>query len=145
MLVCNSNIESDLGHKTKPQYLGPMVIVRRTRNGAYCLAELDGALSKLRYAAFRLVPYHACSHASIPVTRVLDHKDLITMVEEEVANMADNSDDEEGLTRDGQDFNPLGGVRRPCALGSEQNVGALSTSMPLNMIMPNPHPDMPLV
>jgi hypothetical protein len=68
------------------------------------------------------------------------------MVEEEAADTADDSDDEEeGLTGDGQDFNPPGGVRRPRVLGSEWNIGALSTSKPLNVIMPNPYPDMPLV
>ena len=56
-----------------------MVVLRRTRNGAYRLAELDGAVSKRRYAAFRLVPYFARSRTSIPVTRVLDRDDLTEM------------------------------------------------------------------
>jgi hypothetical protein len=32
-----------------------MVIVRQTTYGAYILAEMDGAVSKLRFAAFRVV------------------------------------------------------------------------------------------
>jgi hypothetical protein len=36
-----------------------MVIVRQTTHGAYILAEMDGAVSKLRFAAFRVIPYHA--------------------------------------------------------------------------------------
>jgi len=68
VLIHNSSIEMDLGRKSKPCYLGPMVIVCQTPNGSYCLAELDGAVSKLRFTAFRLVPYHACSQTSIPVT-----------------------------------------------------------------------------
>jgi hypothetical protein len=36
-----------------------MVIVRQTSHGAYIPAELDGAVSKLRFAAFRVIPYHA--------------------------------------------------------------------------------------
>jgi hypothetical protein len=36
-----------------------MVIVRQTTHGAYILTEMDGAVSKLRFAAFRVIPYHA--------------------------------------------------------------------------------------
>ena len=36
-----------------------MWVVRRTTGGAYILAELDGAESKTRYAAFRVIPYYA--------------------------------------------------------------------------------------
>ena len=77
MLVRNSSIETDLGRKSKPRYLGPMVVVRRTPNGSYCLAELDGAVSKLRFAAFRLIPYHARSRSLIPVTRLIEREDLV--------------------------------------------------------------------
>jgi transposase InsO family protein len=76
VLVRNSSIESDLGRKTKPRYFGPMVVIRRTPNGTYRLAELDGAVSKLRFAAFRIVPYHARSRTSVPVTRLIDREEL---------------------------------------------------------------------
>ena len=46
-----------------------MVVVKKTRNEAYRLAELDGALSRLRFAAFRLVPYHTRSRSIISVVR----------------------------------------------------------------------------
>ena len=59
VLVRNSQIELELNRKAKPRYLGPMVVVRRTRGGAYILAEPTGAISALRYAAFRVIPYHA--------------------------------------------------------------------------------------
>jgi hypothetical protein len=36
-----------------------MVIVRQTTHGAYILAEMDGAISKLRFAAFCVILYHA--------------------------------------------------------------------------------------
>jgi hypothetical protein len=35
-----------------------MVIVRQMTHGAYILAEMDGAVSKLRFATF-CIPYHA--------------------------------------------------------------------------------------
>jgi hypothetical protein len=68
VLVCNTSIETDLGHKSKPRYLGPMAVMRCTPNGVYHLAELNGAVSKLQFAAFRLIPYHTRSRSSIPVT-----------------------------------------------------------------------------
>jgi hypothetical protein len=42
-----------------------MVIVRQTTHGAYILAEMDGAISKLRFAAFRVIPYHARRRMSL--------------------------------------------------------------------------------
>jgi hypothetical protein len=94
VLVRNSGSESDLGRKTKPRYFGPMVVLRRTRNGAYRLAELDGAVSKLRYAAFRIVPYFARSRTSIPVTRIVDREDLTTVAQDAVHDDADAQIDE---------------------------------------------------
>jgi hypothetical protein len=59
VLVRNSRIEASLDRKTKPRWIGPMVIVRQMTHGAYILTEMDGAVSKLRFAAFRVIPYHA--------------------------------------------------------------------------------------
>jgi hypothetical protein len=77
VLVCNSSIETNLGRKSKPRYFGLMVVVRRTPNGAYQLAELDGAISRLRFAAFRLVPYHTHLCTSIPVTHLIERDQLV--------------------------------------------------------------------
>jgi hypothetical protein len=77
----------ELNRKTKPRFFGPMVVVRRNRGGAYILAELDGAVSKLSYAAFRVIPYHARSRATIPVTKI------VRMTEEELDRMAKDSED----------------------------------------------------
>jgi hypothetical protein len=99
VLVRNSAIETDLGRKSKPRYLGPMVVIRRTPNGAYRLSELDGTISKLRFAAFRLVPYHTRSRKSIPVTRLIEHEELIKIHLDEdndgAAEDTDNSTDSE--------------------------------------------------
>ena len=59
VLVRNSQRDGDIGGKTKPRYFRPMVVVRRLKGGSYVLAEMDGSWSKLKFAAFRLVPYHA--------------------------------------------------------------------------------------
>jgi hypothetical protein len=49
-----------------------MVVIRKTRGGSYILGELDGALSKLRFAAFRLIPYLPRDIRSVPVTKLAD-------------------------------------------------------------------------
>lgn len=67
VLVRNTRIEKELDRKTKPRYLGPMVVLRKTRGGAYLLAELDGSISRLRYAAFRLLPYFSRSRVDISI------------------------------------------------------------------------------
>ncbi|KIJ08980.1 hypothetical protein PAXINDRAFT_41025, partial [Paxillus involutus ATCC 200175] len=65
VLVRNTRVEKELNRKMKPRYLGPMLVVRRTKGGSYMLAELDRSISKLRYAAFRLLPYHVRSRISV--------------------------------------------------------------------------------
>ena len=52
VLVCNSGSDTEVSNKMKPQYFGPMVVIHRTHNGTYCLAELDSTVLKLCYAAF---------------------------------------------------------------------------------------------
>ncbi|RDB30804.1 hypothetical protein Hypma_005803 [Hypsizygus marmoreus] len=72
VLVRNSTIESSNDRKSKPRYFGPMIVIRRLPTGSYALAEIDGTLSKLRFAAFRVVPYHPRSTSHISVTTILD-------------------------------------------------------------------------
>jgi hypothetical protein len=72
VLVRNSRYDNDVGSKTKPRYFGPLVVLRRTTGGSYILAELDGSISKLRFGAFRLVPYHPRDLRAIPVTKLTD-------------------------------------------------------------------------
>ncbi|EIN13455.1 hypothetical protein PUNSTDRAFT_59223, partial [Punctularia strigosozonata HHB-11173 SS5] len=70
VLVRNSDNDKNLSGKTNPRYLGPMVVVRRNTGGAYALAELDGSLSRLRYAAARLVPYRARSRIEVDISHL---------------------------------------------------------------------------
>src|SRR5882724_7016118 len=76
VLVHNSHIEKELNCKTKPCFLGPMVVVHHTKGGAYILAELNGAISRLRYTAFRIIPYLSRFPDRIPVTSLLDNVQL---------------------------------------------------------------------
>jgi hypothetical protein len=94
VLVRNSRVEVELNRKTKPRYLGPMVVLRRTIGGSYLLAELDGSVSRLRYAAFRLLPYHPRSRTRTPVTMVtgLEDEELDHLAEEDEERQPDKED-----------------------------------------------------
>ena len=77
----------------KPHYLGLMVVLRRTTGGSYLLAELDSAISHLRYAAFRLLLYYPRTHIAILVM------DLTGLNDQEL----DDFEAEEDVERDDED------------------------------------------
>jgi hypothetical protein len=58
--------KSPIGKKVLPRYNGPFIVVRRRQNGSYQLSELDGTVSRLRIAAFRVVPFHSRPHSLPP-------------------------------------------------------------------------------
>lgn len=45
-----------------------MIVIRRAKGGSYRLAELDGSVSKLVFAAFCLLPYRLRDLSKVPVT-----------------------------------------------------------------------------
>jgi len=85
VLVLNKKIEPDVGRKGKPRYFGPMVVVKHLQSGAYLLAEVNGAVSRLKFAAFQLIPYQPRSRKRLEITKFVDSKDLGGVGEEEVA------------------------------------------------------------
>ena len=76
VLLCNSHIEKELNCKTKHFFLGPMVIVHQTKGGTYILGELDGAVSRLCYAAFQVIPYLLRFPDNVQVASLLDEAKL---------------------------------------------------------------------
>ena len=82
VLVLNKKIEPLSNVKCKPRYFSPMVVVKRSKNGSYCLAEVDGSVLKLRFTAFCLVPYHTRSLKVVEVTQFVDPSDLAGLADE---------------------------------------------------------------
>jgi hypothetical protein len=84
VLVLNKKVEPASNVKCKPRYFGPMIVVSRSQGRSYRLAEVDGSVSKLKFAAFRLIPYHPRSSTSIEVTQFLNIQDLAGTMPEDM-------------------------------------------------------------
>ena len=83
VLILNKALAPKSNTKCKPRYFGLMIIICRAAGGSYRLAEINGVLSKLRFAAFHLMPYLARSKKNVLITRFIDQKDLTELGEED--------------------------------------------------------------
>ena len=83
VLVLNKALAPKSNTKCKPRYFGLMIVVCRATGGSYHLAEINGVLSKLRFAAFCLVLYLERSKKNILITKFIDQKDLAELEEED--------------------------------------------------------------
>ena len=108
----------------KPRYLGLMIVLQCSHNSAYQLGELDGAISRLCYAAFRLIPYHVRSPSFIPVTQVMDSNRLASIEYNDTSLQGAGLRSDES-TQEGQNLNLSGGVRMAHALPSEMSAASL--------------------
>jgi hypothetical protein len=92
VLVQNSHIEVLLDQKTKPWWIGPMVIVQQTSHRAYILAEIDSAISKLCFAAFCIIPYHTQQRMDIDLWTFFVFPDANEEMEDEEDEMGTDED-----------------------------------------------------
>jgi transposase InsO family protein len=73
VVVRNTAVEKELNRKTKPRYLGPFEIDRKTKGGSYVLKEMDGTILRQGVAAFRLYPYIS---RDSPILDILGQEDI---------------------------------------------------------------------
>lgn len=107
VLVRNTAIEKELNRKTKPRYLGPYEVVRRTPGGSYAVKELSGELSRSGIAAFRLLKYNPrtddlASLPSDPIHSVGGREDMGTGMLDDT-DIEVESDNEDGDEADEED------------------------------------------
>ncbi|CAE6386487.1 unnamed protein product [Rhizoctonia solani] len=72
VLVRNSRMDSEINAKSQNRWLGPYIVVRVGRNGAYRLAELDGAVLAGGIAASRVVEFYPHQRFTLKPEDVLD-------------------------------------------------------------------------
>ena len=114
VLIRNTVVEKSLNTKMSTRYLGPCVVVRRTKGGSYLCCEMNGAMMHGRIAQFRLVPYMAREEIDLSED-ILELIDLSKEVLEDLAAAEDDEDEYLGkdmqfhkirLRPDWQDANP---------------------------------------
>ena len=66
VLVHNMKIEKSLDKKMKLRYLGPLIMVSRTKREVYIVCELDGAALHNLIVQFHVIPYLARKSIFLP-------------------------------------------------------------------------------
>ena len=87
VLVLNEKIEPEISWKCRSRYFGPMVVINWLQGEGYTLAEIDGTVSCLKYAAFCLIPYHVHFQNCFEITEFMNINNLSDEKETEVENM----------------------------------------------------------
>jgi hypothetical protein len=57
VLVRNTVDEGSLSGRNRDRWWGPLIVVRKTRGGAYIVCEFNGAVWQKKIGKFRLIPY----------------------------------------------------------------------------------------
>ncbi|KAJ3884946.1 hypothetical protein GG344DRAFT_59967, partial [Lentinula edodes] len=93
VIARNTRVEKTFSAKNQMRYMGPLIVIRRNRGGAYIVAELDGTVWRSPVGALRVIPYLSCS--SLPLPNLDEFLDIST---DELAELEalDTNDDTDG-------------------------------------------------
>jgi hypothetical protein len=109
VLVRNTVDEESLSGRNRDRWWGPLVVVRRTKGGAYIVCEFNGAVWQKKIGRFRVIPYQQRQKLSI------GHRieELIDLSRETLDNLEDEPEED----YNGPDLQ-FGGVRLRPDLGN---------------------------
>jgi hypothetical protein len=99
VLVRNTQVEKSLNTKMATRYMGPMIVIRRTKGGAYLCCEMDGSMYHGKIAQFRVIPFEQRAAIELP-ENILELIDLSKETLDELAE--DDAEDDEYLGKDMQ-------------------------------------------
>jgi hypothetical protein len=88
VLLRNSGVEKSLDSKYELTWTGPIIVIRRTRGGAYLCCEMNGAMMHGKIAAYRVKPFAQRRKFTLPE----DIEDLIDISKETLDDMVENED-----------------------------------------------------
>ena len=71
------------GKKDHTGYMGLWIVVYCLHSGAYQLAELNGAVSCLKFDVFCFILYYLHNHKIIPIMQIINAGDLENLSEED--------------------------------------------------------------
>ena len=86
-----------------------MIVIRRTRGGAYIIVEMDGTVLKEKVVAFRVIPHCARYKITLPE----DIHDLIDLNAEQLETMVEDISEETGQSKTDLIFDNIPHLRLP--------------------------------
>ena len=98
VLIMNTAIKKALNRKMQACYLGPLIVVLCNKGGAYIIAELDGSVFDRPIAAFRVIPYFACTSIAIPPLDELLNISQLRLIQMEQSTSEDPEEEDDIYT-----------------------------------------------